>query len=61
MLDSCTYDKVKLLHELSCIAWFIKHHGLEDTKNAGDQQAHDLFAALEQDLERYIEELKKSF
>lgn len=58
MLDHCTYDKVKLLHEISKIVWFIEKHAKQDAKNANDMECHDLFEKLAQDLEKYITQLQ---
>lgn len=59
MLDHCTYDKVKLLNEISSIVWFIEQHGKKDAKNAGDMVCHDLFEKLAQDLEKYVVKLRE--
>lgn len=52
MIDNCTYDKIKLAHKLSCIAWFIEKHAKENAKKAGDKEC---LAALEQ-IQKYAEE-----
>ena len=58
MLDHCMYDKVKLLHELSKIVWFIEKHAKQNAKNANDMKCHDTFEKLAQDLEKYINQLQ---
>jgi hypothetical protein len=58
MLDQCTYDKVKLLHELSTIVWFIEKHAKQDAKNAHDMKSYDLFEKLAQDIENYITQIQ---
>ena len=60
MLKHCTYDKVKLLKELSSIVWFIEKHAKQDAKDAGDTSCHELFEKLGRDLNSYIDELHKS-
>jgi hypothetical protein len=58
MLDHSSYDKIKLLHELSSIVWFIEKHAKLDAKNSGDMECHDFFEQLAEDLEEYIHELQ---
>ncbi len=59
MLDHCTYDKVKLVYELSKIVWFIEKHAKQNAKNAGDMKCHDVFEKLAQDIEKYINQLQE--
>ncbi len=59
ILDNCKYDKIKLLHELSCISWFIQKHGKEDAKTTGDTECHAAFEELQKDLEKHIAKLEK--
>ena len=59
MLDHCTYDRVKLLHELSSMVWFIEKHGKQDAKTMGELTYHDLLEQLAQDLEKHIQKLKE--
>lgn len=60
LLDNQTYNKIKLIHELSCIAWFIEKHALNDASNGGDKSAHEALAALQRDLAKHIEVLQKA-
>lgn len=59
-LDNATYNKIKLLHELSCIAWFIEKHALADAQATGDKECQELLGSLGKDLQTYIEKLQKS-
>ena len=59
MLDHCTYDKVKLLHDLSKTVWFIEKHAKQNAKNANDVKCHDLFEKLAQDIEKYIDSIQE--
>jgi hypothetical protein len=59
MLDHCTYDKIKLLHELSSLVWFIEQHAKNDAQSAKDVACHDLLVKLTQDLEKYIIKLRE--
>ncbi len=59
-LDNCLYNKIKLLHELSEILWFIKKHGVQDAKRAGDQECMILCDEIESDLEEHINSLREN-
>lgn len=59
MLDDCTYNKVKLLHEFSQQVWFIQKHGLNDAKTVCDDRCINLFMDIERDLQKYIDLLHK--
>jgi hypothetical protein len=54
-LGNHTYDKIKILHELSCILWFIKKHALKNAKN--DKQCLSLLKKIEADLTKHINAL----
>ncbi len=60
MLDDCSYDKIKILHELSCISWFLEKHGLQDTKNSDDENTRKIFTELKKDLDKYIQNLSQN-
>lgn len=60
MLDNFTYDKVKLIYQLSKIIWFIEKHSLIDANNTGDKESLELIASLKKDLEKYLEKIQKS-
>lgn len=57
ILDNCMYDKIKLLHKLSCILWFIKKHALEDAR--ADSECTQVLKELEADLEKHTAALKR--
>lgn len=57
MLDHCTYDKIKLLHELSSLAWFIEQHAKKDASS--DKQFQEVLQKLSKDFSVYIHEIKK--
>ena len=59
MLSNCDYNKVKLLHELSSICGFLKKHAKRDAKSAKHKGCAKFCAALEKDLERHIDQIKK--
>ena len=60
MLDNVSYDKIKLLHELSCMIWFLEKHALKDAQAAGDTECYDLFVMLNKDLQKHIEKIRGS-
>lgn len=59
MLSHCTYDKVKIIYELSKMLWFIEKHAKQDAKNEQDSTCYDNFEKLAQDLEKHIAQFKK--
>lgn len=60
ILDNCSYNKIKLIHELSTLAWFIDKHALADAQKAGDQACIDALQALYRDLTKHLEKLQTS-
>lgn len=59
MLDDCTYNKVKLLHQFSEQLWFIQKHALKDASIACDDRCTNVLMDIERDLQKYIEQLHK--
>lgn len=57
MLNNCKYDKIKLLHELSCILWFIKKHAKEDAQKENHGECLLLYEELQKSLEEQISKL----
>ncbi len=60
MLDNSTYNKVKMLCQLSELCWFIDKHALQDAEKSGDQECLEDMKAIHKDLEKHIEKLQKS-
>lgn len=60
MLDNSTYNKVKLVYEISKLVWFIDKHALIDANDAGDKEWMDTLIGLRKQLEIYIEKSQKS-
>lgn len=58
MLNNCKYNKIKLLHELSCIAWFLEKHATQDAQTAGENDCIQTFKAIKNDLEKHIATLE---
>lgn len=59
IMDNCTYNKVKLLHELSKLAGFIQKFGRKDAKSARHGECHKLLNHLHKDLHTHMEQLRK--
>lgn len=55
-INNCDYDKVKILHELSSILWFIKKHALKDSQK--DAKSLAFLKQLESSLEKQVAKLK---
>ena len=60
MLSNCNYNKIRLLHDLSRIDWYLKKHAKRDAKREGHKQCHDMCVKLEKDLEKHIDTIKKT-
>jgi hypothetical protein len=60
ILDNASYNKIKLLHELSEIVWFLEKHALRDAEEAGDRENFDELVSLQRELERHIERLRNA-
>jgi len=58
MLDDCKYDKVKLLHEISSLAWYLEKHAKDNAEKAGDKKCYKLYQEILQDLEKNITKLR---
>lgn len=59
MLNNNEYDKIKILHKLSCLTWFIKQHAEEDAKKANNPECSAFYKELTSDLEKHIDTLHK--
>ena len=60
MLSHCNYNKVRLLHDLSRIVWFLKKHAKEDAQKEGHQDCIKMCEDLEADLEKHIDKIRDS-
>lgn len=60
MLDNGTYNKIKIVHELSALAWFIEKHAIKDAEVAGDNQCVASLTHLHRNLLEAIERLQNS-
>lgn len=57
-LENCNYDKIKILHHMSKMLWFIEKHALEDAKKMSDEKCYAAFEEIKKDLEKHVEKLK---
>lgn len=60
VLDNCSYNKVKMMHELSSLLWFIQKHAKLDAQAAGDIDCIQMLEELERDVQKHLERLSKS-
>lgn len=58
-MDNCTYNKVKLLHELSKVAGFVKMYAINDAKGA-HSKCKSYMTRLHKDLTSHLEKLQKA-
>ena len=59
MISNCDYDKIKILHDLEKIEWFINHHAKEDSEKE-DEAFYHMCESLEQDISRHCEVIKST-
>lgn len=59
MLENCNYNKVRLLHDLSRIIWYLKKHAKADAKKAGHEECHKICIELEKDLEKHVKTISQ--
>jgi len=57
MLSNGHYDKVKILHEMSSLLWFIKEHAIKEAAKH-DNDCLVYYKELERDLEKRVAELE---
>ena len=60
MLDSCFYDKIKILQTLSSLAWYIEKHAEPNAKCEGNLKCHKYWVKLKKELEKHCETIKDS-
>lgn len=53
-MENCSYNEIKLLHELSSLVWFLQKHAEVDAKNEGHTQCQAFMKELEEDLKKYV-------
>ena len=60
MLDNSSYNKIKMLHQLSELNWFIEKHAIIDAENAGDKACVEMMLAIQRDAQKHIEKLQRA-
>ena len=55
MLSNNKYNKNKILHDLSCLCWFIDKHAIDEARKSNDQELVRNLEKLKQDLDKQIE------
>ena len=58
MLDNCNYNAIKILHELSSLAWFLQKHAIQDEKKDQHSQYLVMYEQLLKDLDKHINAMK---
>ncbi len=56
-MDNCTYDLIKIMHELSRVNAFIEKHGLKDSKK--NETSKNALENLQKDLVEHMRALHK--
>ena len=59
MLDNCCYDCIKVLHDLSRVAWFLKTYCEKDVASCSHRECKDKVAEVKKDLDALIDKVKK--
>jgi len=59
MLTNCEYDKIKVLHDLGKVEWFLAHHAKVDAEKKDEKFLH-MCEALQQDIARHSEVIKST-
>jgi len=54
MLQSCNYDKTKLIHEISEIIRFIDLHAVKDSEETGHPLCGLVYSELREDLQKHL-------
>ncbi len=59
-MDNCTYNKLKLMHELSKIKGFIDKFGKKDAKKNKHHSCDRILIELRKDLVKHMKALHKA-
>ena len=60
MMENASYDKIKLLHQVSELIWFIEKHALKDAEQEGDTCCAEVLKQVHADLEKQLVALQKT-
>ena len=53
-LKNCNYNKIKVLHDLSRIKWFIDNHAVADAKKDGHPLCAEMFREVSEQLDKLM-------
>jgi len=56
-MDNCTYNKIKLMHELSKLNGFIQHHCIKDAKTSKHTKCAKIIKHLQKDINIHLKQL----
>lgn len=59
-MNDCNASKVKLLHELSKISWYLDKFAPAHSENAGHPACTDMYDEMRQDLDKHMDKLKQA-
>ena len=60
MLSHCNYNKVRLLHDLSRMIWYLEKHAKEDAKSSGHELCHAMCEEPQKDLEKHLDKVRQA-
>ena len=60
MLDNCCYNQIKILHDLSNIAWFLKECCQQDAQTCDHDTCKETIRMVAKDVNALIEKIHKS-
>lgn len=55
MLENPSYNQVKVLNDLSSMAWFVERHAMPDMENCNQPLTKTCYEELLEDLNKHIE------
>lgn len=59
MLPNGRYDKIKVLHDMSSLLWFIKEHAIKEAAKQGHNDCLTYYKEIEKDIEKHIRALEE--
>lgn len=59
-MNDCNHSKVKLLHELNKISWYLDRFAPAHSENAGHPACTSLYSEMQQDIDKHIDKLKQA-
>ena len=56
-MKNCKYNKIKLMHKLNKISWFIEKYAKNDATNDGDNECCEHLKKMQADLDKHVNDL----